>query len=270
MNGELWLVGADIAHSPSPAMHNAALDVLGFAPRYRLYPCDAGSLHRVLDEAERTCRGINITLPHKTQAAARYSAQMDEGAQRVGAINTVVFEDGRAIRALNTDVDGILIAWRRAALHVEGRRAVVLGAGGAARAAVCALAQANAGGVSIRARRRDAAEEIRRLAAREGLPADCGEGPGGELLIIASPQVDDAKHLLRTAVLGAGTVHDLRYGAKTHDLRNKSLQAGHFYLDGRSMLLAQAVCALAAFCGHGLSREAEAAMSQALAKWSLR
>ena len=267
MNGELWLLGSDIAHSPSPAMHNAALEHLGLHPCYGLHPCDADSLHGVLDLAERGCRGINLTLPHKTRAAERYAAQMDETALRIGAINTVVFENKRAVRALNTDVDGLLSAWRRGALHVEGRRVVVFGAGGAARAAVYALSLANAGGVSIRARRREAAEELRRLAAQEGLPADCGEGPGGDMLIVASPVVPDIPQLLEEALCGSGVVHDLRYGQKTHGLRNHALRHGHFYLDGRSMLLGQAVSALRAFLGKPVSREAEAAMARALAQF---
>ena len=267
MNGDLWLVGSDIAQSPSPVMHNAALQHLGLTSCYSLRPCDAEGLDATLDLAEQTCSGINITLPHKRRAAERYAAQMDETARRIGAINTVIFAEQRPVRAINTDVDGLLSAWRRGALHVEGRRVVIFGAGGAARAAVYALSLANAGGVSIRARRREAAEELRILAAQEGLPADCGEGPGGDMLIVASPVVPDAPQLLAEAVVGPGVVHDLRYGQKTHDLRNHALRGGHFYLDGRSMLLGQALTALCAFIGKPLSREAEAAMAKALAQF---
>lgn len=265
MTGELWLLGEHIAHSPSPAMHNAGLGALGLPPRYQLRPCDAPSLHAVLDEAEARCRGVNVTLPHKTRVAERYAGVLDETARRVGAVNTVLFNDGVAERALNTDVAGLLVAWRRAALQVEGRRVVLFGAGGAARAAIVALAEARAGGVSVRARRHEAADAVRALAAREGLPADAGDGPGGELLLVATPVVDDPEALVREALRTPGAVHDLRYGPCTVPLRNAAVSAGHLFSDGTSMLLGQGIAALGAFLGQSLPAEAQAAMALAVA-----
>lgn len=262
---ELWLLGSDIAQSPSPAMHNAALAALGLPPRYRLRPCAPEELDRVLDEAERVCRGINVTLPHKVRVAERYRAALDDTAARTGAVNTVVYEGGRARAALNTDVHGLLVAWRRGAIPVEDRRVVIVGAGGAARAAVVALADARARSVSIRARRPEQAEALRALAAREGLEADTGEGPPGDMLLLAVPQVDAPDDVIGAALQAPGVVHDLRYGPRTTALRDASLRAGHLFVDGTSMLLGQGVRALEAFLGRPPGRDAEAAMARALA-----
>lgn len=263
---ELWLLGSDIAESPSPAMHNAALVALGLPPRYRLRPCSPAELDAVLGEVERACRGINVTLPHKVRVAERYAAVLDDTARRTGAVNTVVFEDERARVALNTDVRGLLVAWRRAALSLEGRRVVLVGAGGAARAVVVALAEAQARSVSIRARRPEAAEELAALAEREGLMADAGDGPPGSMAIFAIPSVEDPDGAVASAVEGPGVVHDLRYGLRAVPLRNAALRAGHLFVDGSTMLIAQGVAALEAFLGRPPGAAAEAAMTRAVAE----
>ncbi|HYJ22359.1 MAG TPA: shikimate dehydrogenase [Solirubrobacterales bacterium] len=133
----LAVLGHPVSHSRSPAMQNAALAALGLGEEWRYEAIDVAP-----EELEACLRalpgegfaGANITVPHKTAAFALADVS-SEGAQRIGAANTLVFADGQ-IQAHNTDAGGLV-----AALPVapRGARALVLGAGGAARAAIWAL-----------------------------------------------------------------------------------------------------------------------------------
>lgn len=270
MTGEarraLWLLGADIAKSPSPAMHNAGLAALGVDAVYGLRPCSREALDATLDEAERVCLGINVTAPHKRAVADRYAAALDEVARRAGASNTVAFRPDGAL-ATNTDVHGLLVAWRRASVFVEDRTVAILGAGGAARAVVVALADAGARGILVLARRPEAADDLCALAERERLRAETlGARAKASMLVVASPEVPAPHDALASALVGPGVVHDLRYGAKTRPLRDAALRSGHLYLDGTSMLLAQGIRSLEAFLGRSLSSSAKKAMAGALAR----
>jgi shikimate dehydrogenase len=263
----LWLVGRHIDESRSPAMQNAGLAALGLPQSYALRPTEPDELDAVLDEAEGGCRGVNITSPYKHRVAQRYAAHLDELATRAGAANTVVFEEGRCKVATNTDVAGMLEAWRRASLNVLGRSVAIVGGGGAARAAVVAAKEAGAEQVLIWARRREPAEALVALARDEGLRASLDEAGAGRahLLVSAIPTVDKPEELVARWLKSPGVVHDLRYGPVTHPLRNAALRAGHLFVDGTTMLLAQGVGALEAFVGGPLPPGVREAMGRALA-----
>lgn len=273
----LWLLGlpgeAGIARSPSPAMHNAGLVALGEQPVYALHPCLADDLGLVLDDAERTCRGINVTAPFKVRAATRYAAVLDEDACAAGAVNTVVFASegqgtGAAV-ARNTDVRGLVASWRRSAFHVEGRTLAVIGSGGAARAVIVAAHRAKACAVVVHARRLDAALALVEVAARLGLdataaPLDRAASLGATMAIVATSALDDPAAWLDRALAGPGAVHDLRYGARAHAVRDAALARGHLFADGTLLLLEQGRLALAAFTGGTVGDEATNAMRLAL------
>lgn len=263
----LWLLGEDIARSPSPAMHNAALVALGEAPVYAPHPCAREDVAAAFDEAERTCRGVNVTAPHKLEAARRYAAVLDEDARQVGAVNTVVYEGARAIAALNTDVGGLLFAWRRAALHVEERTLAVIGAGGAARAVVVAAKRAGARGLVVHARRPEASAPLVALAESVGLEAVAADRPcGASVAVVATSTLDEPSAWLARALEIPGAVHDLRVGGRTRAVRDAALRAGHLFSDGTMMLLGQTQAALTAFLGRRLSDDAALAMRQALTR----
>lgn len=138
----LAVLGQPIAHSRSPRMHNAALRELGLAGEWgyeaiELAPEEfADGVRRLIGQG---FVGANVTIPHK-QAALRIADRASAAAAGIGAANTLSFADG-SIRAENTDAPGLL-----AALESDpgGQRAIVLGAGGAGRAAVWALREAGA------------------------------------------------------------------------------------------------------------------------------
>jgi shikimate dehydrogenase len=146
ISGQTRLVGVigwPVAHSMSPAMHNAAFASLGLDWRYLALPVEP---ERV-GEAVRGLRalgfaGANVTVPHK-QAVMAHLDRVSPAAQAIGAVNTIVIRDDRLLGD-NTDWLGFLAALREEGFEPEGRCCAVLGAGGAARAVVYALASAGA------------------------------------------------------------------------------------------------------------------------------
>jgi shikimate dehydrogenase len=170
----LGVLGWPVAHSRSPAMHNAALRALGMTDwRYQRLPVPPSlfaQTTRALGAAG--FHGANVTIPHK-HAALALATHASAAAREIGAANTLTFAAGGAIHAENTDAPGLI-----AALGTSPRdlRALVLGAGGSARAAVWALREAGASEVSVWNRTRERAQalagefDVRVVAAPE--PAD--------------------------------------------------------------------------------------------------
>lgn len=138
----LAVLGHPVGHSRSPAMHNAALAALGMAGEWSYAAIDVAPdafetrVHEMLQEG---FAGANVTVPHKS-AALGVADELSETAREIGAANTLVLAGGE-VRADNTDAAGLLAALPAS---VEGKRALVLGAGGAARAIVWALVREGA------------------------------------------------------------------------------------------------------------------------------
>ena len=144
----LYLLGHPIAHSLSPAIQNAALAAMGLDWRYELLECDAAGLPAAAARLrDADCAGANVTIPHK-ETIGEYVDEVGASARAIGAINTVVRRDGRLVGE-NTDAVGLGRSLAEAGVRLDGARALVLGAGGAARAAVYALAQRGARRVSV-------------------------------------------------------------------------------------------------------------------------
>jgi shikimate dehydrogenase len=137
----LGVAGWPVAHSRSPAMHNAALAAAGLRGwRYLKLPLPPerfAETVRALPAAG--FRGINVTIPHK-EAALDLADSASDAAAAIGAANTLTFRDG-AIEADNTDAQGFLDALGQ---PLSGRSVLVLGAGGAARAVIWAAREAGA------------------------------------------------------------------------------------------------------------------------------
>lgn len=133
---KLAVLGHPVSHSRSPAMQNAALAALGLEDwSYRAIDAAPEAFEMTVKElAEVGYAGVNVTVPHK-QAALALADEASEASQQIGAANTLVF-DGKRIEAHNTDADGLLASLPD---PPRGQRALVLGAGGAARAVLWAL-----------------------------------------------------------------------------------------------------------------------------------
>ena len=156
------IIGDPVGHSRSPAMHNAAFDALGLDWVYVAFPVPRGQgAAAVQAVATLGLAGLNVTMPHKADAAAACDDLSSEAAE-LGAVNTVVNMDG-TLAGHSTDGDGFLRALDDEGITVAGRRAVVLGSGGAGRAITHALGRVGAH-VTVAARRPEAARSAAALA----------------------------------------------------------------------------------------------------------
>ena len=169
--GRLGVLGWPVAHSRSPAIHAAAFAALGLEGwRYQLLPVPADLLVetvRALPGAGFV--GANVTVPHK-EAALALADEASPTARAIGAANTLSFRADGTIAADNTDAPGLIAALP---MPVDGRSALVLGAGGSARAAVFALREAGASDVAVWNRTADRAEALVAARARYAALEDC-------------------------------------------------------------------------------------------------
>jgi len=133
------VIGWPVKHSLSPAMHNAAYAALGLNWCYVPLPVQPDKLGDALRGARALgLAGVNVTIPHK-EAVIPYLDHLSAAAGAIGAVNTVTIEADGSLSGDNTDVFGFLAALERAGVEVAGRTALLLGAGGAARAAAYGL-----------------------------------------------------------------------------------------------------------------------------------
>jgi shikimate dehydrogenase len=162
---QLGLIGYPLGHSLSPRIHGAALNACGLPGAYSLFPIDPDDKQGLKDLLDRLrseeITGLNVTIPHK-QNVIPFLDELTPTAQTSGAVNTVYLQDNRLIGD-NTDASGFLRDLKRILTTETQRhgedRALVLGAGGSARAVVYALLN-DGWDVTITARRVEQAEQI--------------------------------------------------------------------------------------------------------------
>jgi shikimate dehydrogenase len=225
-------------------MHNAALAHLGLTDwRYQKLPIPPHLFTETVKALPRAgFRGVNVTIPHKA-AALHLADTATETARAIGAANTLTFEDGR-IHADNTDATGFLSPLKTS---VYGKQALVLGAGGSARAVVYALTQAGAH-VRIWNRTPERAEQL----ASE-FNATTGGEPGDIIVNCTSVGLHEAtfKGLPLTADdLGVGrTVVDLVYRNGGTLLLNTAKANGAEVVGGLEILVAQGAASLERWTG---------------------
>ncbi len=229
----LGVAGFPVAHSRSPAMQNAALAELGLDWLYLPLPLPPDlfvATARALPAAG--FRGLNVTVPHKL-AAHGVADELSPAAAAIGAVNTLSFGDG--IAGHNTDAGGLIDAIGD---PVKGLRALVLGAGGAARAAVWALADAGAAEVSVWNRTAPRAEA---LAAELG--ARAVQTPGPADLLVNCTAVGLAGEGIEDLRLGRmdppGVVVDMVYGDAPTPVQEWAEPSGARFVDGLELLVRQ-------------------------------
>jgi shikimate dehydrogenase len=137
------VIGDPVAHSRSPAIHNAAFASLGIGARYERWPTSAAELPTRIESLRAPhMLGANVTLPHKVAVLALLD-RLDADAAAIGAVNTIVREADGALTGANTDAPAFLASLREdSAYEPAGQPALILGASGAARAAAVALISA--------------------------------------------------------------------------------------------------------------------------------
>jgi shikimate dehydrogenase len=245
----LGVLGWPVAHSQSPAIQNAALAVAGLTGwRYQLLPAPPelfAELVRALPGAGFA--GANVTIPHK-QGALELADEATASARAIGAANTLTFAADGGIAADNTDASALLGALP---FSPAGARALVLGAGGSARAAVWALRQAGAARVSVWNR---AAARARELCAELGaIPVDRAE-PADVLVNCTSVGLDGSDPFDRLPVTAErlddyGCVVDLVYTASGTVLVARARDLGVPTVDGLQLLIGQGALSFRRFTG---------------------
>lgn len=145
-------------HSLSPAMHNAAFAALGLDFVYIPFRVKSGELADAIGGMRAlNIRGLNVTTPHKVSVIP-YLDELDRLAEKIGAVNTIVNDGGR-LKGYNTDGAGFLQALMMSGVVAKGKRVVILGTGGAARAVSFVLAEQGAS-LAVIDRGRDRAAEL--------------------------------------------------------------------------------------------------------------
>jgi shikimate dehydrogenase len=159
MTLRLGLIGFPVEHSLSPSFQQPALDALGIDATYELWPTPLEELEqRVATLRDETVLGANVTVPHK-QAVIPFLDQLSDIAARAEAVNTIINRNGK-LHGDNTDVFGLARSLTDAGVNQVEFRAVVLGAGGAARGAVLAIESLGASLITIANRTPSRAEAL--------------------------------------------------------------------------------------------------------------
>ncbi|MBN1321891.1 MAG: shikimate dehydrogenase [Thermoleophilia bacterium] len=250
--GVLGVIGHPVSHSLSPRIHNAAFQAQGLDLVYVAFDVPPDDLPAAMAGVRALgMRGVNVTVPHK-QAVVRYVDQISPLAERVGAVNTVVNDDGRLV-GHNTDVLGFRKALRSLLPEgAQGRRCLVVGAGGAARAVVAALFEDGAECVWICNRTHERAVALCAAAATWGRTV-CEVVPPDRLreVVLSTELLVNATSVglagsVKEFALPVDTVHsghvvvDLVYSNSATPLVNAARARGALTADGMEMLVMQA------------------------------
>lgn len=263
------LLGRPVAHSLSPAMQGAAMRELGLDATYVALPCSEAGVAPLMRALAEAGGGGNVTLPHKQTAAAALD-RATRDVERTRACNTFWLRDGR-LWGDNTDVAGFRGALRRLLPGgVAGAHALVLGAGGAARAALCGLVDEGIARVSVHNRTVDRAHAVAASVTGVASEADATGVPAAPSLIDVVTETDEMFGMEFDLVVNAtrlglamtdplpvdlgrlarpSAVLDLVYGASGTPLVHAAGDLGIPAADGREMLVLQGAAAFRRWFG---------------------
>jgi shikimate dehydrogenase len=271
----LGLIGFPLSHSLSPRLHQAALKSVGWQGEYLLYPVAPGEIPGLAglaaDMRRGEIQGLNVTIPHK-QAIIAYLDELTPTAQAIGAVNTIFLQDGKLI-GHNTDATGFQADQVKfLGDSVTEKKALVMGAGGAARAIVYALL--NMGWkVTLAVRSADTGQAEMLRKSFETLPGaeraeivflEAGElgriRSGIGLIVNATPigmfpETDFSAWPEGLAFPEGAAVYDLVYNPRQTRLVRDAQAAGLRATTGLGMLVEQAALSFACWTGQIVSRE---------------
>jgi shikimate dehydrogenase len=271
----LGLLGYPLSHSLSPQLHSAAFKSLGLDGEYQLYPVppeDADGLAALIGQVRAgKLDGLNVTIPHK-QTVTLYLDQLTLPARAIGAVNTIYCEDGCLI-GHNTDAPGFISDLNRwLPGDLQEKHALVMGAGGAARAVVYAL-RAAGWTLTLAVRRADLDQAE---ALTQSIERIAGAGPIRIVLLESEPLapiLGRIRLLVNTTPLGmfpeidqcpwpdglpfpeSDLVYDLVYNPRQTRLLRQAGDAGLRTASGIGMLVEQAALSFETWMGRAAPRE---------------
>lgn len=248
--------GDPVIHSLSPAMHNAAYRKLNLPYVYTFFHVTSENLTAAVQAIRAlNIAGINVTVPHK-EAIIPHLDVLDESAKRCGAVNTVLNNNGTLI-GHNTDGVGFIASLRENGFNPRGKKAVILGAGGSARAIAAALLD-NGAEITIINRTVEKAKSVadalnspRKVKVLPLIPKATPEVHGTHLVInsLSTPFRQNGSWLLDLSPAQGALFYDLRYGSMASDFLDCAAAIKSPGLDGLGMLLHQGARAFELFTG---------------------
>ena len=261
------VIGNPIGHTLSPAIHNMLAEETGYDLAYAAFPVGTGRLEKAIEGAFALgIKGLNITVPYK-QDVIPLLCDIDPLAAKIGAVNTLVRCEG-GYKGYNTDMPGLLRAFKRDGVDIKDEDIIVLGAGGVARAVVMLLEENGAKSVTIINRNGDRAEDlagaVNSIAGRNfARPLSIGSYnmlPGDERYIVIqatsvgmSPDTDKAVIEDPEFYKRVKTGYDLIFNPKVTHFMELCSSAGADSFNGSRMLLYQGIIAYEYWTGMGVS-----------------
>ncbi len=261
------IFGWPLGHSLSPLLHNAAFETAGIDAVYLPFPVQPERLEQAVNALRAlNFSGVNVTIPHKV-AIIPFLDQLDKSAQLVGAVNTIVQKDGHCC-GYNTDAEGFILSLLAKGINIADRAAVIIGAGGAARAVIAGLVSYGCKKIAIGARNTTQAEHL--AGAFSSLTAISGIDWQGErfkkelqecnLLVNCTPlgMSSYSNRILPvdwSQVNNSAVVCDLVYNPPMTDFLQAAKKHGHITVSGAGMLLEQGILAFSLWTGKQAPRE---------------
>ena len=250
MTKRAGIIGFPVSHSVSPALQQAAFDYHGIEARYEYWETTPEALaERIASLRDSGVLGAQVTVPHKQEALAFVDAMSDD-VRALGAVNVIANDNG-TLAATNTDVTGFVRALREdAGADLKGKRVLLLGAGGAARAIVLGLAREGIASLAIANRTAQRALDVAAVAAGmvsriEAIPlspeALASEAADADLIVnsttLGMTGVGGPAPLAARAIPPAALVYDIVYNPPDTPLLLEAKAAGAQTLGGLAMLV---------------------------------
>lgn len=259
---KIGIIGWPVGHSQSPAIQNAAFKAAGLDYVYVPLPVKPDKLEAAVEGLKALdFAGANVTIPHKVDIM-QYLDKIDESATKIGAVNTIVIREG-VCTGYNTDGDGFTKALLTKSVNPSGKKVVILGAGGAARAVVCGLLQQEAASVTVCARNREKALQFLTLFSDSDKVTFCLWQQGREfsealsicdLLVNCtslgmSPKLDTQPFVDWQVISKPIAVCDLVYNPLETVFLKTAAALGHRIVTGDGMLIEQGALAFSLWTG---------------------
>lgn len=258
------LIGYPLAHSVTPAMYAAAFDAMGIEARCEKWVTSPEELgERVRSLRHDGMFGANVTVPHK-EAVIPLLDHVEADAREIGAVNCIVREGTGLLRGHNTDKCGFLRSLREAGFRAQGRRALVLGAGGAAKAVAVGLIEAGIAALTITNRTRERAEAVLLDLRARGVDLELVEWRGSafadacqraDLVVNTTPmgmahtEIADASPLEAARFRPGLIAYDLVYNPLVTPFLARASEAGATPVSGLDMLVYQGAESLRLWTG---------------------
>lgn len=251
------IIGSPVEHSLSPAMHNAAYKAAGIDLQYKFIAEHVSpyELSGFMDLARRDYHAIAVTIPHK-EIILQYLNNLDIKAKKIGAVNTVLIQDG-VLTGYNTDSPGAINALKKAT-DIKAKAVAVLGSGGTARALVYALCKENMN-VTIYGRNR---EKLNKMVHDFGCNAERWEernnASENDIIINTTPvgREGEPAPISVDGITSHHVVFDVNYNQTVIPLLNEAKQRGATIIDGLELLINQGMLQFELMTGNKAPEEA--------------